>query len=675
MLKINSFTSHPVRFVVSAVILLYSFSVAAADDKNDTLHTHVLKEVKVTSRKQEFTRASIPVQRLDEKELNRLNADNVTDAAKHFAGITVKDYGGIGGLKTVSVRGMGAQQTGVSYDGVMLSDIQSGQIDLGRFSLENISEISLSNGQPNELFQTARMFASSGVLSLTTKLPEYDELHPFSGRLSLKTGSFGLLNPSVFFNKSFGRKWVMSFSTDVQVANGAYKFRQYYGTTANQSQLLTRTNSDVQSIRSEINAMYRLQPNEDISCKMNFFDSERGLPDGVTYYNSYNRQRLWDTNYLSQLHYENKRSTLFQYQFFGRFNSSYNKYRDIDPKYTGGILTDHYLQHEYYVSSSFLYRPIQCLSVSGSADWWYNNLFIDSNINFKKFVFPTRNTGLANIAAKYETDRLNLGGNLLYTLTREQVRTGIASPNRDKVSPSANLSYKILDDKELRMRFFYKNIFRIPTFNDLYYQEMGNPNLRPENTNQYNLGLVYREVEIPFLSELEVSADAYYNQVTDKIIALPSDLFHWSMTNKGKVAIKGCDITLKAGIPIGKTDHILLRGNYTFQLANDVTPGSANYDEQIPYTPVHSGSGSIIYQHKILECGYNLIFSGERWSGQNIEANKLVPYQEHSIFGTVTLKKYKFRAEIINILNAQYEVVKFYPMPGINYRITLSMNL
>ena len=62
-----------------------------------------------------------------------------------FAGANVKDYGGIGGLKTVSVRNIGAAHTAVSYDGVVVSNSQAGQIDIGRFSLDNVSTLFFSN--------------------------------------------------------------------------------------------------------------------------------------------------------------------------------------------------------------------------------------------------------------------------------------------------------------------------------------------------------------------------------------------------------------------------------------------------------------------------------------------------------------------------------------------------
>ena len=656
-------------------ILTFSLSVFPDELKTDSIHRKKLGEVIVNGQQLQILRASMPLQIISGSELDKLNAYNVSDIAKYFSGVTVKDYGGIGGMKTVSLRGMGAQYTGVSYDGMIMSDIQSGQIDLGRFSLGNISGIELSNGQPNDIFQTARAFSSGGLLNLSSILPENNENQNITGKVSLITGSFGLINPNLFLGKNLGRKLYINISTDALTANGKYKFTQYYGSKDNLSEVLTRTNCDIQSIRTEMNIHYNLHDKEIISLKTNYFGSERGLPDGITFYNSYNTERLLDRNLLSQIHYENKTSQKFQYQLFGKYNSAYNKYNETDSKYTNGLLNEEYTQKEYYLSSCFLLHPLEPLFLSVSADWWYNDLNIVSNSTFENFVYPTRNTGLVNIATKYVTDRLTLSGNLLYTSTRERVRTGSASPDRNKLSPTLSLAYKLLDNKDLRIRAFYKNIYRLPTFNDLYYQDLGNHNLRPENANQFNIGFTYLETEIPFLSDFSVSADGYYNRVKDKIIAVPKDLFHWTMVNKGMVDIIGVDINVKTGIYLTKSEQINILGNYSYNKSTDVTPLSANYGEQIPYTPFYSGSGSISYQHKNWEAGYNILYSGLRWTGQNITANKIDAYMIHSVFATGIYKKYSLKVELINLLNTQYEVVKFYPMPGLNFRITLNMKI
>ncbi|RZL98054.1 MAG: Plug domain-containing protein, partial [Pedobacter sp.] len=89
-----------------------------------------------------------PMQHIDKKTLETLNSVSVADATRFFSGVLLKDYGGLGGLKTISVRSLGAGYTGVMYDGVMLSDVQAGQIDLGKISTANIENITLYNGQP-----------------------------------------------------------------------------------------------------------------------------------------------------------------------------------------------------------------------------------------------------------------------------------------------------------------------------------------------------------------------------------------------------------------------------------------------------------------------------------------------------------------------------------------------
>lgn len=89
----------------------------------------------------------IPVQELSGERLQRLNSHNVADALRYFSGIQIKDYGGVGGLKTVNIRSMGTNHVGVFYDGIELGNAQNGTVDLGRFSLDNMESVTLYNGQ------------------------------------------------------------------------------------------------------------------------------------------------------------------------------------------------------------------------------------------------------------------------------------------------------------------------------------------------------------------------------------------------------------------------------------------------------------------------------------------------------------------------------------------------
>ena len=115
--------------------------------------THHVKEVVVTSKSK--GRDVMPVQTLSGEQLEKLRSNSIADALRYFSGMQIKDYGGVGGLKTVNVRSMGTNHTGICYDGIELGNAQNGQIDLGQFSLDNVEEISLYNGHRSALLQTA----------------------------------------------------------------------------------------------------------------------------------------------------------------------------------------------------------------------------------------------------------------------------------------------------------------------------------------------------------------------------------------------------------------------------------------------------------------------------------------------------------------------------------------
>ena len=87
----------------------------------------------------------IPVQELKGEQLRALNSHSVADAVRYFAGVQLKDYGGVGGLKTIDVRGMGTQQVGVFYDGIQLGNAQNGIVDLGKFSFWALHIVEMSS--------------------------------------------------------------------------------------------------------------------------------------------------------------------------------------------------------------------------------------------------------------------------------------------------------------------------------------------------------------------------------------------------------------------------------------------------------------------------------------------------------------------------------------------------
>ena len=215
-------------------------STVMAQTNNKDTTAHVIDDVTVTGRRIAGSiLSSVPVQSLSHEQMTAMGASDIGDALKHFAGVQVRDYGGIGGLKTVDIRGLGAQHTGVSYDGVQVGDCQSGQVDLSRFTLDNASTLHLTIGQSDDIYQSAKSYACAGLVEISSvKNPVAG--HPFFST-NIKTGSFGLIEPSLLYAQTFSRISVNAYA-GYQHADGNYRFKMWNG-----SHLIDgkRGNSDV----------------------------------------------------------------------------------------------------------------------------------------------------------------------------------------------------------------------------------------------------------------------------------------------------------------------------------------------------------------------------------------------------------------------------------------------
>ena len=171
-------------------MVLSLLNVCLADAQGDSI-VYDLPRVEVVSENDAIS--AVPIQRIDRERMVRLGVHSLSDALRHFAGITVRDYGGAGGMKTVSVRGIGARHTAVVYDGIALSDCQTGEIDLSRYSLDQLDGLSLVIGDGDNIFQPARNQAAAATLVMET---EASPLVPRS-TLLVNLGSFGLISPSI----------------------------------------------------------------------------------------------------------------------------------------------------------------------------------------------------------------------------------------------------------------------------------------------------------------------------------------------------------------------------------------------------------------------------------------------------------------------------------------------
>jgi len=647
---------------------------------------HYLKEVKIFG----ISKVKIiPAQTLKGIELKKLNSHSVADALRYFAGLQIKDYGGIGGLKTVNIRSMGSQHVGVFYDGIQLGNAQNGVIDLGRFSLDNMESISLYNGQKSNIFQPAKDFSSASAIYMRTRTPKFKKLSNNSNfnktynnnnfKATFKTGSFDLANPSILWEHRFNNKLSLSVSSEYMYTSGKYKYsyskKNGYDTTE------IRKNGDVYALRTEL-AVFGKVVNGEWRAKAYYYDSERGYPGASVREEpgKYTHQdRQWDTNFFLQSSYKKRYSDLYKTLLSFKYSFNYLHYLS-DPRLdvTTMYINNHYYQNEIYISSANEFTINNWWALNVAVDYQFNTL----NADLVDFVYPKRNTLLIALASSWRLSKLKFQASLLYTFVKENTNNKtITAPTKNEYTPTLVASYKPFEDMDLNLRAFYKKIFRMPTLNDLYYTFIGNSQLKPEFTEQYDVGCGYsKNIKYKILKKIDIQFDAYLNYVDNKIVAMPtSNQFRWTMVNLGHVIIKGLEFKLKANFNI-KDININLGMNYTYQQARDKTDKESNYyGGQIPYIPWNSGSIILNGEYKGWGFNYSFIYTGERYESQaNIPENYALPWytSDFSISKGLFFKNYNVNltVEVNNIFNQQYEVVQCYPMPGTNLKFIMSLN-
>ena len=614
--------------------------------------------------------ASSPVQRLTYEELRRTGSVYLSEAVRTLAGVSIKDYGGIGGLKTVSIRNLGSAHTIITYDGVAISDAQNGQVDISRFFLDDLDEVKVAVGQQDNIFISARSQAGSGTLHLKSKAPVFNEGKAINCTAGLTTGSFGTYMPKFRYEQKLGEQWAMAASGSWLSSKGNYPFILKNGSIVTKER---RLNSDVNIISSELNLFGNLgDRGGSISAKVNFNTSERGLPGSVVLYTQNPTERLWDRNTLLSSRYENSFGPAWKMEAAISYSNAWNRYTDVSPLYSEPQ-DNRYAQQEVAFTAMALYNPLPGLKFSFAEDVFGN--ILDSNI--PECPFPRRMSSLTAASAQYVGNHLKATASLLGTYISEHTLTGSAAPDRARISPSASISYGLLKNR-LHLRTSYKDGFRVPTFNDLYYARVGNTSLEPEKARQCNIGTTWSSVHGDNF-DISITADGYMNLIRDKIVATPT-MFIWKMRNVGKVRMFGSDLSLNVRWMAAEWMTIYSRANYSYQYAVDMTdPASKNWKHQIPYTPRHTGNAIISAETKWITATYTLNAVGARYAlAQNIAANVIDGYCDHSLSlnHVIALQSVRldFSLEALNLAGHNYEVIRYYPMPGRNYRLSIKIS-
>ncbi|WP_300505579.1 TonB-dependent siderophore receptor [uncultured Duncaniella sp.] len=657
--------------LTAGVLAMTALPFAASSQKPTDIHLDSVEVV--ASKTSRPLKSTAPAYKLDNQEFTRLGVTDISDAIHRLPGVNLRDYGGLGGLKTVSVRGLGAPHTAVIYDGIVLSDCQSGEVDVSRYSLDNVESLSMVIGDNDDIFQPARVAASAASFSISS-FRQPDPTKPLDLTAQVKYGSFGYINPYFRVGKALSESFSLNLIGDYTYAENDYPYQLKNGAHTTTER---RNNSRMNSGHGEFNASWSPDSRSTLSAKLYYYDNDRQIPGPAIYYNNENHETLRDRNFFGQLQYRKAFNSKWSMQLHGKFNWASSLYHDEDGKYPGGELNQNYWQREAYGSACVLFLPSDKWAFDYSADYFFNNF----TSNLPTETFPRRNSILQSLTGRYRIKRLTVSARLLGSIYDNSAKIGEGARDYSRLSPSASLSVQPFGSEMFFMRLSYKNIFRMPTFNETYFYHYGNPDVRPETANQYNFGLTYQFKPTSWFSNLEMTADVYLNQVKDKIVAIPYNMFVWTVVNLDKARIIGFDFTETATFNVGRRQQILLTGNYSYQRAEPRTRSQVTeYKKQIAYIPRHSGNVTVSYENPWVNLSlHTTAVSGRFATNNNNPSTYLGGYADMGLtaYRTFGFRKHEIevRGDIMNLLDRQYVVVARYPMPGRSWRLTVKFTL
>lgn len=579
-----------------------------------------------------------PHHTISRKMILALPSNNVADALKYMTGVQIKDYGGLGGQKTVNVRSLGSQHVGVYIDGVRITNVQNGTVDLGKYSLSTLESVSLYNANKNESLMAASEYASAATVYLKTKRPDSTSVS-----IQATGGSFGTYKSTATL--SYKRYGFIDASFTKSKGNYPFEYHTQYEDTTGR-----RKNSDIRMFRIEGCGFYK-----GFQLHLYHFNSERGLPGGVVRrlsdtYTDVGRE--WDRNTFTQLTW---RDHVGEVGLRGilKYTNDYLHYRSDYPENISVHANNRYHQQDMYGAIAASVH-IKDWSLSVSSDLRWSNLTTD----VRNYHYVYRIDSKTSLSAFYSHKNLNASVCGLYTRVTDHTKQGAKPLSR--LTYNALMSYTI---GEWTARGFYKSVFRTPTLNDLYYTLVGNRSLKPEYTKQVDVGVTYKN------KWLDIQADVYSNKVEDRIVCLPlKGSYQWTMLNYGYTRCLG--INTAANIHFG-CHGLMISATYQDD-RNKTDKREESYNDYIAYSPKWSMTGVYSFVWRDISASISHMFVDKRyWTAENAIEEPLESYNCTDVkvgykYGAITAE-----AECQNLLDERYEIIQRWPMPGRRYALTL----
>jgi len=591
-----------------------SFYAQSPLDSIQKLDEVVLSDVKLKRNAKGFK-----VTVLSDSILNKNNT-SLTDILRYNSSIYFKENG-YGMVSSPSFRGTNASQTAVIWNGININSQLNGQVDFNTVSSSNYNSIAIRSGGGSVQYGSG---AIGGSVHLNNDLKFGRH---FDNRLKLSYGSFNTKETAL--NSSFGeRLWTANIGIAYRDSQNNYRI---LGTDRK------NRNGAFNNLDLNANLGFVISKTDVIKLYHQSFKSDRAFsatlvaPSNSKYLSDDYRTMIeWarvSGSFSSKLKAVNLRE---EYKYFENKNTD---------NFSKGAATTWLLKY------SVNYKFSKTLALNTIVDYTIIKAQGNSFDNPKRDVFS-----VTAILSHKPLPKLQYAFS-----ARQDVNSDFKSP----LVFSADANFKALEYYTLKLNAS-KN-FRVPTFNDLYWQPGGNLNLKPESSLQLDLGQVLR------INNSEIRLNAFYIDSSNLIQWRPnSETGYWNPVNVARAANYGLELDTSIRKEFDK--HIIaLNSNYSYTIARDL---DKNVD--LFYVPMHKANVSISHNYKKFTAFYQHLYNGE----VNIIGDKLTSFDVGNLgmayhFNANGNNQYLLDFKINNLYNTYYENVSLRPMPNRNFTLQL----
>ncbi len=634
--------------------LLFVPSVHADSARRDTVNLNLVTVVGDTWLDNRVD-VSVPATSLDRQMLARLAPVAITDVLPMIPGAFTRDYGGVGGLKTFSMRGGSSSQSLVVVDGARLSSAQTGTVDLSLIPARLIESLRVIRGGASALYGAN---AVNGVLDLTL---QSETTH--TTRAYALAGSFNEWRLGVGATAWCDACGDASLSIDVERLGtaGSFPFTlNEFGTTYD----VNRTNSDVRSTSAVMRARVH-----DASLTVLARTSERGVPGSVVQGSVTNaRARFADDDVVAMLTVPLHAIDALPLVVTSTVRWLDQHYTDPEATLLGPAGIDaRTTQHDLTLGVATKPLTVGRATSTTRVEVGYADLTGDEVLDQPGAVVTRRSVAFATdwTLSDVVVDDLDV---------RAALRIDAFSDVGLAVSPLVAIDYPL--GGVVRASWSYN--FRPPTFAELYVLNYGTRSLVPERSHTVNIGYA-----LPITSWLSCDVDAYWMNTSNLIVSVPVSPLLTTAQNVGRAMTYGAELMLRGS---WFDDRLRSQWAYTRQSVEDAT-GRAGIDgTMIPYAVPELSSIFVQWTDAISPSGATWN-AGATWSYTSYRyaqaggtyASLLQPFAVASIFGGVDVRGGRtvvhVRAQCDNLFDAQYVVIRGFPMPGRSFRVTTSVEV